>query len=109
MPMNSASTYSGHTRRVACGRVEGDAGGRERDHAQAEGRHEAPVAMVGGVPGGQREQQRRHELGQADQPQHERLAAADVSLPPERGLHRQRRRGREQLAREQQDEAALHA
>ena len=75
---------------------------------EAEDRHEAAVAVVGGVPGGQREEQRGQELREADQAEHERIAAALVALPPEGGLHSERRRGREELAREQQGESALH-
>jgi hypothetical protein len=88
--------------------VEADARRRKRDHAEAEDRHQPPVAVVGGVAGRQGEEQRRHEFGQPDQTEHERIAAAGIPLPAERGLHSERRGGGEQLARKQQDEAAPH-
>ena len=61
-------------------------GGRERDHREAEDRHAAAVAVVGGVPGGQREEQRRQELREADQAEHEGRRCGGT-LPPQGGLH----------------------
>ena len=59
-------------------------------------------------PAGSAKSSAGSELREPDQAEHERIAAAGVALPPERGLHSERRRGGEELARQEQGESALH-
>jgi hypothetical protein len=68
---------------------------RERGHEQQPGRVEEaddggdperdpPRQPVGQLPGRQREQRQRQELGEADQPEVERVAVDHVHLPADR-------------------------
>ena len=84
-------------RGVARGRVRGE---RQRDdragHEPRTG-DQAPVVAVDHVAGGQRQHDRRDELREPQEPEHERVVLAAERLPAERGRRRSQRKAREQL------------